>query len=109
MMTIIPLYTYAYTMNPSEMAKRWLSWVRSNDKAIIDVLAEQAENLVKATSTNIFLTQSISAQGTPSAAPPPPSSGTPTASNATSADATSGNATSGNATSGNATNTQKQN
>ena len=42
-------------MNPLEMAKRWLSWVRSNDKAIIDVLAEQAENLVKATSTFVEL------------------------------------------------------
>jgi uncharacterized protein len=55
MMTIILLYTCAYTMNPLEMAKRWLSWVRSNDKAIIDVLAEQAENLVKATSTLVEL------------------------------------------------------
>jgi predicted phosphate transport protein (TIGR00153 family) len=31
------------------MAKGWLSWIRSNDKAIIDVLGEQAENLLKAT------------------------------------------------------------
>jgi len=31
------------------MSNRWLSWIRSNDKAIIDVLVEQAENLVKAT------------------------------------------------------------
>jgi uncharacterized protein Yka (UPF0111/DUF47 family) len=54
-MKIIPLYTNAYTMNTLEMAKRWLSWVRSNDKAIIDVLAEQAENLVKATSTLVEL------------------------------------------------------
>ncbi len=42
-------------MKPLEMAKRWLSWVRSNDKAIIDVLGEQAENLVKATSTLVEL------------------------------------------------------
>jgi hypothetical protein len=32
------------------MTKGWLSWIRSNDKAIIDVLVEQAENLVKETS-----------------------------------------------------------
>lgn len=37
------------------MTKGWLSWIRSNDKAIIDVLVEQAENLVKATSTLVEL------------------------------------------------------
>jgi len=37
------------------MSKGWLSWTRSNDKAIIDVLVEQAENLVKATSTLVEL------------------------------------------------------
>ena len=37
------------------MAKGWLSWIRSNDKAIIDVLAEQAQNVVKATSTLLEL------------------------------------------------------
>src|SRR6266487_206766 len=37
------------------MAKGWLSWVRSDDKAIIDVLEEQAENLLKATSTLVEL------------------------------------------------------
>lgn len=37
------------------MAKGWLSWVRSDDKAIINVLEEQAENLLKATSTLVEL------------------------------------------------------
>ena len=37
------------------MAKGWLSWIRSNDKAIIDVLGEQAENLLKATSMLVEL------------------------------------------------------
>jgi hypothetical protein len=37
------------------MTKGWLSWIRSNDKAIIDVLVEQAENLVKATSKLVEL------------------------------------------------------
>ena len=37
------------------MAKGWLSWIRSNDKAIIDVLGEQAQNLVKATLTLVEL------------------------------------------------------
>lgn len=37
------------------MAKSWLSWIRSNDKAIIDVLGEQAENLLKATSMLVEL------------------------------------------------------
>ena len=37
------------------MAKGWLSWIRSNDKAIIDVLAQQAQNVVKATSTLLEL------------------------------------------------------
>jgi len=37
------------------MAKGWLSWIRSNDKAIIDVLGEQAQNLVKATSALVEL------------------------------------------------------
>ena|SRR5436309_1344544 len=36
-------------------SKGWLSWTRSNDKAIIDMLVEQAENLVKATSTLVEL------------------------------------------------------
>jgi predicted phosphate transport protein (TIGR00153 family) len=36
------------------MAK-WLSWIRSNDKAIIEVLVEQAENLVKAISMLVEL------------------------------------------------------
>lgn len=34
---------------------KWLSWIRSNDKAIIEVLVEQAENLVKATSMLVQL------------------------------------------------------
>ena len=33
------------------MVNGWLSWVRDNDKAILTVLEEQADNLVKATST----------------------------------------------------------
>lgn len=37
------------------MAKGWLSWVRSDDKAIINVLEEQAQNLLKATSTLVEL------------------------------------------------------
>src|SRR5438876_536232 len=37
------------------MAKGWLSWIGSNDKAIIDVLVEQAQNIVKATSTLLEL------------------------------------------------------
>jgi uncharacterized protein len=37
------------------MTKGWLSWIRSNDKAMIDVLVEQAENLVKATSKLVEL------------------------------------------------------
>jgi predicted phosphate transport protein (TIGR00153 family) len=37
------------------MAKGWLSWIRSDDKAIIEVLVEQAENLVKATSMLVEL------------------------------------------------------
>ena len=37
------------------MVKGWLSWIRSNDKAIIDVLGEQAENLLKATSMLVEL------------------------------------------------------
>jgi len=37
------------------MAKGWLSWVRSDDKAIINVLEEQAENLLRATSTLVEL------------------------------------------------------
>ena len=37
------------------MAKGWLSWIRSNDKATIDVLGEQAENLLKATSMLVEL------------------------------------------------------
>ncbi|HET7148549.1 MAG TPA: DUF47 family protein [Candidatus Nitrosopolaris sp.] len=37
------------------MAKSWLSWVRSDDKAIINVLEEQAENLLRATSTLVEL------------------------------------------------------
>ncbi len=32
------------------MVKGWMSWVMSTDKAIITVLEEQAENLVKAIS-----------------------------------------------------------
>lgn len=37
------------------MARDWLSWVRSNDKVIIDVLEDQAKNLVKATSSLVEL------------------------------------------------------
>ena len=37
------------------MAKGWLSWVRSDDKAIINVLEEQAQNLLRATSTLVEL------------------------------------------------------
>jgi predicted phosphate transport protein (TIGR00153 family) len=37
------------------MARDWLSWVRSNDKIIIDVLEDQAKNLVKATSSLVEL------------------------------------------------------
>src|SRR6266487_6440506 len=37
------------------MAKGWLSWVHSDDKAIINVLEEQAENLLRATSTLVEL------------------------------------------------------
>jgi len=37
------------------MVKGWLSWVRSDDKAIINVLEEQAENLLRATSTLVEL------------------------------------------------------
>ena len=37
------------------MTKGWLSCISSNDKAIIDVLVEQAENLVKATSKLVDL------------------------------------------------------
>jgi len=37
------------------MVKGWLSWVRSDDKAIINVLEEQAQNLLKATSTLVEL------------------------------------------------------
>src|SRR5919202_4428080 len=33
------------------MTKGWLSWVRANDKTIIDVLENQGANLVKATSS----------------------------------------------------------
>ncbi|HJY15176.1 MAG TPA: hypothetical protein VJ225_04030 [Nitrososphaeraceae archaeon] len=37
------------------MVNGWLSWVRSNDKAILSVLEEQTENLVKATSNLVQL------------------------------------------------------
>jgi len=37
------------------MVKGWLSWVRSDDKAIINVLEEQAQNLLRATSTLVEL------------------------------------------------------
>jgi hypothetical protein len=37
------------------MRTGWLSWVRANDKTIIDVLENQGANLVKATSSLVEL------------------------------------------------------
>lgn len=37
------------------MRTGWLSWVRANDKTIIDMLENQGANLVKATSSLVEL------------------------------------------------------